>query len=84
MRDATERGDPQAIPVLVDRLEDEDPAVRFFAVLALERLTGTRMGFQAGAAAEERRLAVARWRRYVLDRGAAHDASKTENRADGP
>ena len=44
IREAGERRDPLAVPLLVDRLEDEDPAVRFYAILALERITGDRRG----------------------------------------
>lgn len=67
--DAGDQQDRAAVPILVDRLEDEDPAVRFYAILALERLTGTRLGFRFEAPVHERRSAVERWRRYLLDSG---------------
>jgi hypothetical protein len=53
------------IPLLVDRLDDEDEGVRFYAILALEKLTGTRLGYDYAATAPERRMAVRRWREHV-------------------
>ncbi len=58
-------GDPSSVPALVERLEDEDPAVRFYAILALERLTGERRGYDYRAPIDRRRAAVLRWRAYV-------------------
>jgi len=59
---------PQAadlIPRLVDRLEDEDEGVRFYAILGLEKLTGRRLGYRYGDSADQRRAAVDRWRAFV-------------------
>ncbi|MCH7812640.1 MAG: hypothetical protein IID40_01335 [Planctomycetes bacterium] len=53
---------------MVDRLDDEDAAVRFYAVAALARLTGRRFGYRAFDPAERRRVAVDRWRLYLRDR----------------
>ncbi len=66
VRAANDR-DQSAVPLLVDRLEDEDPAVRFYAILALDSLTGTRLGYEYGGPAFERRASVERWRRFVVD-----------------
>ncbi len=65
VRAAAERGDRASVPHLVDRLDDEDAVVRFAAVVALERITGTRLGYRYGAPADERAAAVERWRRYL-------------------
>ncbi len=54
------------IPKLVDRLEDEDSAVRFAAILALEDLTGSRRGYDYAAPKSERAKAVAAWREFAL------------------
>lgn len=62
---AAEAKDTSAIPLLVDRLEDEDDAVRFYAILALERITGERFGYHYSQPIDERARAVARWRAYV-------------------
>lgn len=72
---AGERSDRSAVPALVDRLEDEDEAVRFYAILALERLTGTRRGYDYGAPEAERRAAVDRWRRSVVQGSVGETAS---------
>lgn len=66
IRGAVVSGDESAVPLLVDRLEDQDPAVRFAAIIALDKLTGRRMGYWYGHSAEKRAAAVRRWRRYLL------------------
>jgi hypothetical protein len=58
-----------ALEMLVGRLEDDDEAVRLFAIIALDKLTGTRLGYEYHATADERLRAVQSWRRY-LDREA--------------
>ena len=63
---AADRHDQSAVPLLVDRLEDEDEAVRFYAILALDRLTGTRLGYEYGGPEMERRASVERWRRFLV------------------
>lgn len=65
------------IPLLVDRLEDEDEGVRFFAIVALQKLTGTRLGYRYRDSVHLRRYAVQRWRRYTA-------TAPTELRASGP
>jgi hypothetical protein len=60
-------------PALVDRLDDEDPAIRLYAILALEKLTGTRRGFDYAASRADRREAVTSWRSWVVKRAAASD-----------
>ena len=77
IREAGERRDPLAIPLLVDRLEDEDSAVRFYAILALERITGDRLGYHYEDSATERLVAVERWRNYAA-------GSKPDSAALGP
>lgn len=64
---AAEQDDKSAIPLLVDRLEDEDEAVRFFAILALDKITGHRFGYDYGQPARQRAEAVDKWRAYAKD-----------------
>lgn len=64
---AADRRDESVVPLLVDRLEDEDAAVRLYAILALDRLTGTRLGYEYGGSEVERRASVDRWRRYLVN-----------------
>lgn len=73
---AAKAGDQSAVPLIVDRLEDEDNGVQFFAMLALERLTGQRFGLESGQSSAERLAAIQRWRAYI-DQG-AHKASMNE------
>ncbi len=67
IRFAGETGDRQAVPLLVDRLEDEDDAVRFFAIIALERITGDRFGYDYARPASQRAKSVEQWRTYVSE-----------------
>ena len=73
-RHAAQIGDEEAVPLLVDRLEDDDAAVRMFSVLALEKLTGTRLGYDYAGDGLKRARAVERWRRYVRERSATGSA----------
>lgn len=65
IRKAGEAKDRKAVPLIVDRLDDEDDGVRFFAIIALERITGTRLGYDNSAPSSERNAAVERWREFV-------------------
>jgi hypothetical protein len=56
-----EAGDAAAVHRLVVLLEDPDPAVRMYSILALERLCGTTYGYVYHADVGERAAAVARW-----------------------
>lgn len=62
VRRAGEERDRTSVPLLIDRLDDEDEAVRFYSVLALERITGTRMGYDYSAPPRVRLAAIQRWR----------------------
>lgn len=68
---AGESRDSLAVPLLVDRLEDEDEGVRLYAFLALEKITGKRFDYDYAAPLPERARAVDRWRTYVRERVAA-------------
>ncbi len=61
-----EAGDTTA--ALVDRLDDEDVAVRFFAIRALDHITGRRFGYRAFDPVGVRRVSVDRWRAYLAAR----------------
>lgn len=54
-----------AVPRLVDFLHDEDASVRFFAVEALRRITGTDNGYDYKASPQLRAEAVERWREFL-------------------
>ena len=62
---AAQHGDREAIPQLVRDLDSDDPAVRFYAIEGLERLTGETFGYVYYQDATERRPAVMRWRKWL-------------------
>lgn len=55
----------ELVPNLVDRLSDDDAAVRFAAMFALQELTGTRLGYLYSSPLSERMKAVEAWRQYL-------------------
>ena len=65
IRQAGQEKNQSAVPLLVDRLEDEDAAVRFFAILALERITGHRLGYEYRQPDAMRAKSVEIWREYL-------------------
>lgn len=60
--------DAKAVPYLIDRLSDSERDVRFFAVLALRKITGETKGYKHYASARQRAEAELRWRAW-LDAG---------------
>jgi HEAT repeat protein len=66
MKRAVRQHDPAAAPLLVDELDSEDPAVRFYAIEALQRITGDRLGYDYSEdRPEKRKAAVDRWRKWL-------------------
>ncbi|HNO79914.1 MAG TPA: HEAT repeat domain-containing protein [Phycisphaerae bacterium] len=63
----------ELIPALVDRLDDDDPAVRLYTIVALEKLTGERFGYEYAADRLKRQVAVSNWRRYIGQRARESD-----------
>lgn len=59
---AAQSGDLRAAHELVDLLEDDDRAVRMYAIASLERLTGKTYGYRYYADETDRTAALARWR----------------------
>ena len=57
--------DPQVVPALVNRLDDEDPVVRLAAHEELRKRTGKDFGFVAWSSPEERAAAIGRWRSWL-------------------
>jgi hypothetical protein len=60
--------DSQAIPALVDRLNDPDPVVRLTANQELKRRTGQDFGFIPWEEPRVRAGAVSRWKSWLADR----------------
>lgn len=77
---AADARDPAAVPDLVELLDSDDPALRMFAIQALERITGTRLGYNPYVSAVERRPAVERW----VARGSAASTSDAATTTPAP
>ena len=75
--DAAGAKDRRAVPLLVDRLEDSDDGVRFAAINALARITGTDRGYRYYQPRSDRAAAVARWRQWL-------DGTYPKSAATGP
>ena len=55
----------QAVPYLVDNLQNEDKAVRFYSIEALRRITGTDFGYDYKASPNSRAQASERWQSFL-------------------
>ncbi len=62
---AVQGHDLKATPQLVRDLESDDPAVRFYAIEALHKLTGERFGYLYYADEEKRQPAVDQWKAWL-------------------
>ena len=69
MKVAVEKKDLKAACQMVRDLENDDPAVRLYAIEALYRLTGERFGYLFYADADQRGPAVKRWRQWAMEQG---------------
>lgn len=58
---AGQQRDRSAVPRLIEQLDSDDMAVRMYAIQALERITGTRLGYRYYAPPAQRRQMVQRW-----------------------
>lgn len=58
---AGEQRDRSAIPHLIEQLNSDDEAVRMFAIISLEKITGTRLGYSPYDPAWKREPAVGKW-----------------------
>ena len=73
--------DGQAVPALVDRLDDPDPVVRLAAHHELKRRTGQDFGFVPWDDPEPREKAVSRWRGWMSERYGMARNTKAPRRA---
>jgi hypothetical protein len=61
---AVRQHDMSAIPVLIKNLDNDDPAVRFYAIDALRKLTGSDFGYLFYSDEDVRRPAVLKWKQW--------------------
>lgn len=59
--------DLSAAPELVKNLDSDDPAVRFYAIQGLRRLTGEDFGYRYYDERDQRRPAVLKWRNWLKE-----------------
>lgn len=65
IKDAVAGREQKAVPQLVTDLDDDDSAVRFFAIEGLRRLTGQTFDYHYFDDAPARAPAIARWRAWL-------------------
>lgn len=65
MKRAAMEQDRSALPRLVESLNDDDPAVRMFAIVALEKFSRDRFGYEYYLDEEQRKPAIAKWREWL-------------------
>jgi hypothetical protein len=63
--EAGQSGDRKHLARLVAGLDHDDPAVRMMSIHALQRITGTRLGYHPYGSAVHRHAAVTRWKQAV-------------------
>lgn len=65
IQEAVRDKDLRSVPELVRQLDSDDGAVRFYAIEALRKLTGKTFGYHFYDDADQRRPAVAQWKRFA-------------------
>lgn len=61
IENAARDGDHSAINDIIEQLNSDDPAVRFLAIGALQRLTGQTYGYHCYDPPEQRQVAIEEW-----------------------
>lgn len=67
IKTAVEQRDLSKTKQMVKDLESDDPAVRFYAIEGLQRLTGETFGYQYYLDDEQRMEAVSRWNQWLAE-----------------
>lgn len=69
IKDAVEARKTKAVPQLVKDLDDDDAAVRFYAIEGLRRLTGETFGYHYFDDTPSRAAAVSKWNAWLAEHG---------------
>ena len=64
--EATDRGDMDSLPHLIEMLDSDDPFVRLVGIRTLERLTGETKGYRHDDPPADRRRAADAWAEWWL------------------
>lgn len=75
IKQAVRQDNRSVLPLLVHDLDSDDPAVRFYAVQGLRRLTGADLGYRFYDDKLARQPSIERWRQWLKDHPPA-DANK--------
>lgn len=67
IKQAVAKKDRSALPALVAQLDSDDPAVRFFAIEALEKFAANRFGYEYYFDEEQRKPALERWQQWLKE-----------------
>ena len=65
IKQAVRTNDRAAVTQLVRDLDSDDPAVRFYAIEGLQRLTGEDFGYRYYEEAGQRKPAVEQWQQWL-------------------
>jgi len=74
-------GDQRTVPLLVDRLEDDDEAVRMATIESLKQLTGKDFGYRSFDPPYKRLVAVEQWRKWLGETRSPADPCKSQKQA---
>lgn len=72
--EAAEENDQNAVKPLIGMLDSDDPAIRMFAITALQDLTGQTLGYDYAAPEWERAESVDRWTAWYSERAGVASA----------
>ena len=67
IKKAVREKDKSVIPRLIEELNSDDPAVRFYAIEALEELTGQTFEYQYFQDEDGRKPAIERWKKWLAE-----------------
>ena len=65
IQDAARNKDRKAVPKLIKQLDNDDPAIRFYAICALHDITGQTFGYHYYDDKPERKAAIKKWQEWA-------------------
>src|SRR5262249_9004506 len=75
IKQAGEAKDREAVAELVKGLDSDDPAVRFYAMEALGRITGQKFGYEYYFDEDQRKPSLQRWQRWLTEQNGGSGAT---------
>lgn len=78
------KADPDTLRQLTRELNSEDAAVRFYAINALEQLTGKRFGYDYCADETQRQASLASWAQFIQEQEKIGQGPQTSQRQQTP